>query len=225
MTQETASYVRLVSGHYSRPDYFAADVAKGTIRTPSGTRICALTDDFLRGFRAAVQFECGKATDRVYKRCGFRWGTSFVERFDREMTEYFGVPARDMSAGLVERTLDEAFRAHGYGKLAVDYAEYDRGFLQVTLTDSVMPAVMGRADKPTDALMCGFLAAVFGFYASAELDCVQTECPSRGADASRFLIGLAARLAPVPKLVADNLPHAAILTRLKATADGEAHTS
>ena len=65
MTQETASYVRLVSGYYSRPDYCAADVDKGTIRTPTGARVCALTDDFLRGFRAAVQFECGKATDRV----------------------------------------------------------------------------------------------------------------------------------------------------------------
>lgn len=222
MTQETASYVRLVSGYYSRPDYFTADVTKGTIRTPAGTRICALTDDFLRGFRTAVQFECGKATDRVYKRCGFRWGTSFVERFDREMTEYFGVPAREVSAGLVERALDEAFRAHGYGRLAVDYAEYDHGFIQVTLTDSVMPAVVGRADKPTDALMCGFFAAVFGFYANAELDCAQTQCPSRGAESSRFLVGLASRLTPVPKLVADNLTHATILTRLKAQPASEA---
>ncbi len=220
MSQETASYVRLVSGFYSRPDYFAADVGKGTIRTPAGTRVCALTDDFLRGFRAAVQFECGKATDRVYKRCGFRWGTSFVERFDREMTEYFGVPAREMSAGLMERSLDEAFRAHGYGKLALDYAEYDNGFLQVTLTDPVMPAVLGRTDKLSDTQMCGFFAAVFGFYADTELDCVQTQCPSRGADASRFLVGLATRLAPVPRMVADNLPHGVIVTRLKAlTAD------
>ena len=224
MTPETASYVRLVSGYCSRPDYFTADVANGTIRTPTGTRVCALTDDFLRGFRAAVQFECGKATDRVYKRCGFRWGTSFVERFDREMTESFGVPAREVSAGLVERALDEAFRAHGYGKLAVDYAEYDHGFVQVTLTDSVMPAVVGRADKPSDALMCGFFAAVFGFYANAELDCAQTQCPSRGAESSRFLVGLAARLVPVPKLVADNLSHAAILTRLKAQPASEART-
>ena len=225
MTQETASYVRLVNGYYTRPDYFAADVAKGTIRTPSGTRICALTDDFLRGFRAAVQFECGKATDRVYKKCGFRWGTSFVERFDREMTEYFGVPAREMSAGLMERTVDEAFRAHGYGHLSLDYAEYDRGFVQVTLADSVMPAVMGRTDKPSDALMCGFFSAVFGFYASTELDCVQTECPSRGADASRFLVGLAGRLAGVPKMVADNLSHATILNRLKAQPASEARPS
>ena len=225
MTQETASYVRLVGGYYTRPDYFSADVAKGTIRTPAGTRICALTDDFLRGFRAAVQFECGKATDRVYKRCGFRWGTTFVERFDREMTEFFGVPAREMSAGLMERSLDEAFRAHGYGKLTLDYSEYDHGFIQVTLADSVMPSVLGRTDKLSDTLMCGFFSAVFGFYASTELDCVQTQCPSRGADTSRFIVGLAARLAPVPKLVADSLTHGVILNRLKALAANEVRSS
>ncbi len=219
MTAETASYIRLTTGHFSRPDYFAADVEKGTIRTPAGTRICALTDDFLRGFRSAVQFECGKASDRVFKKCGFKWGTTFVERFDREMTELFGVPAREMSAGLIERTLDEAFRAHGYGALAVDFDEYDAGFVQVSLTDSVMPHVVGRQEKPADALMCGFFAAVFTFYASTDLDCVQTECPSRGAAASRFLVGLAARLAPVPKLVQDKLSHAAILGRLKVPAE------
>ena len=215
-TASTASYVRLLNGYYSRPDYFAADVEKGTIRTPGGTRICALTDDFLRGFRAAVQFECGKASDRIFKKCGVRWGKTFIERFEREMSDYFGVPAREMSAGLIERTLDEAFRAHGYGKLSIDWGEYDAGLVQVTLSDSTMPAVVGESDKPTDALMCGFFAAVFGHFAETELDCVQTECPSRGAPAGKFLVGLSARLSGVPKLVADRLSHAVIVARVKA---------
>ena len=218
MSQETASYVRLLAGYYSRPDYFTADVEKGTIRTPGGTRICALTDDFLLGFRAAVQFECGKATDRVFKKCGVRWGTSFIERFDREMTEYFGVPAREMSAGLIERSLDEAFRFHGYGKLAVDFTAYDSGFVVVTLTDPVIPAVAGPADKPVDALMAGFFAAVFSYYANTDLDCVQTECPARGSAAGKYLVGLAGRLAPVPKMVADKLATSVILARLTAPA-------
>ena len=128
----------------------------------------------------------------MFKRCGARWGTTFIERFDREMTEYFGVPAREMSAGLVERSLDEAFRAHGYGKLAVDFSAYDSGFVVVTLTDPVIPGGGRRqSDKPVDALMAGFFAAVFSFYASTELDCVQTECPARGAAAGKYVVGLA----------------------------------
>jgi uncharacterized protein len=216
MSAVAGSYVRLLNGYFSRPDFFAADVEKGTIRTPTGTRICALTDDFLLGFRTAVQFECGKATDRVFKSCGKRWGKTFVERFDRELTEHFGVPLADVSTGLVERCLDEAFRHYGWGKPTIDLSEYDAGLVSVSVTDPVMPTVVGTADKPADALFAGFFAAVFGHYAKADLDCVQTECPTRGADASRFVVGLGERLKDVPKMVADKLAHAVIVRRLKA---------
>lgn len=214
MIAATASYVRILPGFYSRPDYFAADVEKGTIRTPAGVRTCALTDDFLLGFRSALAFECGKASDKVFKACGRKWGQSFVERFDRELGDYYGVPVRDLSAGIVEKCLDDAFRAHGWGHLVVDYAEYDRGLIAVTVHDSVIPAVFGPSDKPSDTLMAGFLAAVFSFYSNLELDAQQTDCPSRGSDASRFVIGLSDRLADVPKWNRDRIPHAAIVRRL-----------
>ncbi|MCU0704209.1 MAG: hypothetical protein MUF18_09570 [Fimbriiglobus sp.] len=219
MTAVAGSYVRLLNGYFSRPDFFREDVEKGTIRTPTGTRICALTDDFLLGFRSAVQFECGKATDRVFKACGKKWGKTFVERFDRELTDHFGVPLTDVSAGLVERCLDEAFRFYGWGKPAIDLTDYDAGLVAVSVADPVMPTVVGAADKPTDALFAGFFAAVFTHYAKTDLDCQQTDCPSRGADASRFVIGLAARLKDVPKWVGENLPHTVILRRLKATSE------
>jgi uncharacterized protein len=215
MSTETASYIRLLNGYFSRPDYFQADVEKGTIRTPTGTRMCALTDDFLLGFRSALVYECGKAGDKVFKRCGFRWGTTFIQRFDRELSEHYGVPARDMSTGLIERALDEAFRYHGWGKLEIDLSDYDHGFVQLKVTDSVMPAVIGPAERPSDALMAGFFAAVFTYYSDTELDCHQTDCPSRGAEASRFVVGLAGRIAPVTKLLADKLSHNVIMNRLK----------
>lgn len=216
-TTETASYVRYLSGYYSQPNFFNADPARGTIRTPSGTRICALTDDFLRGFRTAVQFECGKATDRVFKKCGQRWGLAFIQRFDREMSQHYGVPMRDVSAGLVQKCLDEALRYHGWGKLNIDLTVYDRGIVQLVVTDPAMPEVVGSSDKPTDSLMAGFFAAIFSHYAMQELDCQQTDCPSRGADASRFVVGLSERLSIVPSLVAEKLSHATIVRRLTTT--------
>ncbi len=215
MTTEATSYVRLINGYFSRPDYFHADVEKGTIRTPTGVRICALTDDFLRGFRSAVRFECGKATDRVFKKCGKRWGLSFAERFDRELMDHFGVPVQDMSTGIIERCLDEAFRYHGWGRLKLDLSSYDHGIVGVTVTDPVMPDVVGKSEKPSDALFAGFLAAVISHHAKTELDCQQTECPTLGADASRFVISLPSRLEDVAKMVTDGLSHAAILRRLK----------
>lgn len=218
MSTEAASYVRLLNGYYARPDYFRHDVEKGTIRTAAGTRMCALTDDFLRGFRSAVKFECGKATDRVFKACGRRWGAAFAERFDRELTDHFGVPVQDVSAGLIEKCLDDAFRQHGWGKLTVDLSAYEAGLIAFEVTDPVLPAVVGPSDKPSDALFAGFFAAVASFYAKTELDAQQTDCPSRGADASRFVVGLAARLKDVPKWVADGLTHPAVLRRMKTPA-------
>jgi len=208
------SYVRLLNGYYSRGQYFQADVEKGTIRTPTGTRICALTDDFLRGFRNAVHFECGKATDRIFKTCGKRWGTTFVERFDRELTEHFGVPLQDMSTGIVENCLDEAFRYHGYGKLKVDLANYASGFVSLDVRDAVIPNVLGSSEKPCDALFAGFFASVFSYYAKTELDCLQTECTSRGNETSKFIVGLSSRLKQAAAWVNDRIPHAAILRRL-----------
>jgi uncharacterized protein len=218
-TTETASYVRYLTGYFSQPNYFQADPGLGTIRTPTGTRICALTDDFLRGFRSAVQFECGKATDRVFKKCGQRWGLAFIQRFDRELSQHYGVPLRDVSAGIVQKCLDEALRYHGWGKLTIDLTTYDQGVVQLIVHDPVMPEILGRSDKPTDSLMSGFFAAVFSHYAMQELDCQQTDCPSRGADASRFVVGLSERLQQVPNMVADNLSHSSIVRRLTTVAE------
>lgn len=215
-----SSYVRVLGGYYSRPDYFQHDVAKGTIRTVAGTRMCALTDDFLRGFRGAVRYECGKASDRVFKKCGIRWGNSFAARFDREISDHYGVPTRELSAGIVQTCLDEAFRQHGWGSITVDLSDYDHGLVTIVIRDSVMPAVVGSSDKPSDALMSGFLQAIFTHYAGTDLECHQTDCPSRGSDASRFLLGHPDRLKPVPGWVADQLSHAAIVSRLRrATTD------
>lgn len=220
MDAPTTSYVRALNGYYSRPDFFRTDVEKGTIRTPTGTRVCALTDDFLRGFRTALEFECGKAAERVFKRCGKRWGAVFVARFDRETGEHFGVPTREVSAGLVHRCLGEAFRYHGWGRLNIDMAEYDSGLVQAEVRDPVMPAsAPASRGRPSDSLMAGFFSAVFSYYAGIELDCQQTDCPSRGADASRFVVGLPGRLAAVETWVADGLTHQAVLRRLKNPAE------
>jgi predicted hydrocarbon binding protein len=219
MTAVAASYVRLLNGYFSRGDYFQADVEKGTIRTPTGTRICALTDDFLLGFKSAVQFECGKATDRVFKSCGKRWGRTFVERFDRELTDHYGVPLPDVSTGLVERCLSEAFRHYGWGDVSLDLTEYDAGLVTVEMSDPVLPALAGPSPKPADPLFAGFFAAVFSYFAKIDLDCHQTDCPSCGADRSRFVVGLADRIKDVPRWVGEKLAHAVILRRLKTATE------
>ncbi len=211
---------RLLKNYYSRADYFRHDINKGTIRTPTGERICALTSDFLIGFHKAVEFECGKATGQVFKTAGKRWGKQFTERFDRDLSAHYRTPIKDMSTALVYECLAEAFRHHGWGKLSFTFSESEFGYMVVELKNSVMPELLARISKrrePVDHLMTGFFASFFSHFAGQELDCEQTECPSKGADTSRYVIGLRDRIQKVPQWLQQGLSQGELLSRLRIT--------
>jgi len=187
--------VRFKGNLFARPDYFTTDVMLGATRTPSGSRVCALTSDFLLGFRDAVIYECGDAYRSVMKNCGRRWGKEFARRFDKEMAGFYQSAVKDLAAGVVHACLADAFAAHGWGTLSIDLSECEVGVLQATISNSVMPALVMESDRPSDHLMCGLLASLFTHFSGTELDAVQTECASCGASASRFLVGSPTRIA------------------------------
>jgi predicted hydrocarbon binding protein len=195
VTKTAEPQVRLRGNLYARPDYFTTDVTKGATRTPSGVRVCTLTGDFLLGFRDALVYECGKSYRAVMKACGRRWGATFVARFDKEITTAYQTPAKDLPAGVVHACLADAFSYHGWGKLAIDLSAADDGLILVELADPVLPGLIREADRPVDHLMAGLLGSVFGHFAGAPLDAVQTDCPTRGAAAGRFVVAAPDRVA------------------------------
>jgi predicted hydrocarbon binding protein len=193
--------LRLKGNYFGDPEFFRTDVTKGVTRTPAGTRICTLPSDFLLGLRDAIVYECGRSYRAVLKAAGRRWGTQFVKRLDRELTAYYQSPFKELPAGLVRVCLAEAFNAHGYGRLTTEPLDGASEFTVADLTDSVMPAIIREADRPVDLLMAGLLAAVFSHLSGKTLDCVQTECPTLGAERCRFLIGPATRLSEVEEWI------------------------
>jgi predicted hydrocarbon binding protein len=200
--------VRLKGNFYTRPDFFTTDVGKGVTHTPAGVRMCALTPDFLIGFRDAVIYESGKAYRRVMKQCGRRWGTQFIRRFEAEISAHYGTPLAQLSAGVVYTVLGDAFAAHGWGSLNIDLQHIESGLISIELRNSVLPSLVAESDRPVDLLMTGLLAAVFTHLAGQNLDCVQTDCPSQGADASRFIIGQPSRVQELEQWLTRALPHA-----------------
>ncbi len=180
--------LRLKGNPFARQDYFRTDVAKGVTRTPSGQRVCTLPSEFLLGFRDALIYECGKAYRKVLKAAGRRWGGQYATRFDRDLVDRYSTRLKDLPAGLVHTCLAESFAAHGYGRLEIDLSQVGSGVVLVDLADAVMPALVRESDRPVDGLMAGMLGAVFAHLAGEPLDAVQTECPSLGADRSRFLV-------------------------------------
>ena len=218
MSATAEPQVRLKGNLFARPDYFTTDVSKGATRTPTGTRVCALTSDFLLGFRDALVYECGGAFRSVMKSCGKRWGRTFVGRFEKELSVHYQTPLKELPAGVVHACLADAFSAHGWGRLAIDLSAADHGLILVSVTDSVMPGLVREADRPVDHILAGLLATIFGHFAGTPLDCLQTDCPTRGAAASRFVITAPERVAAVEEWLdaapADAPPtHDAILRR------------
>ncbi|WP_439621906.1 hypothetical protein [Gemmata sp.] len=218
MTMALDPPVRLKGNPAARPDYFRTDVATGVTRNPAGVRICALPTEFLLGFRDALVYECGKAYRRVMKGAGKKWGARLAARFDKEVTALYGTRLRDLPAGLVHTCLAESFAAHGYGVLRLDLSLCGDGILLADLADSVMPSLIRESDRPVDMLLAGALGVVFGHLSGESLDAVQTECPSMGAERSRFVIARADAVAAAEDWIetVEAMPaHAAVLQRIK----------
>jgi predicted hydrocarbon binding protein len=212
-----ADPLRLKGNYFADPEFFRTDVTAGVTRTPTGTRVCALPSEFLLGFRDAVIYECGRSYRAVLKAAGRRWGAQFAKRLDRELTAHYQSPFRQLPPGLVRVCLADAFAAHGYGRLAVGPLAEDPEFDVAEVRDPVMPSLVRESDRPVDVLLAGMIGAALAHLSGKPLDAVQTDCPSLGADRSRFLIGPAHRVAELEEWLdaADPAPtHEAVVRRL-----------
>ncbi|VTR98400.1 V4R domain-containing protein [Tuwongella immobilis] len=216
--------LRLKGNYYAQPGFFTTDPATGVTRTPTKSRICAVTNDFVTGFRDAVIFECGKSYRRVLKAVGRRWGVQFIKRFDTEISAYYQTPLAELSTGIVHTCLADAFNYHGWGKLRIDFTLLDRGVVLIDLRNSMMPALVPESDRPVDLMMAGMLGAIFSHLSGQALEAVQTDCPSQGAESCKFLIASTPAIAEIEawlnKSVPNTtIPHDAILKRLLSLTD------
>lgn len=89
--------------------------------------------------------------------------------------------------------LTEAFAAHGWGRLSVDWERWP-DYLGVRLENSIYPDLILQADKPSDALFAGFLKSIFEYLLETQLECLQTDCPTCEATASGFVLGTPAAI-------------------------------
>ncbi len=213
----TDAPIRLKGNYFADPEFFRTDVTKGVTRTPTGTRICTLPSDFLLGLRDAVIYECGRSYRSVLKAAGKRWGLQFAKRLERELTSFYQSAFRDMQPGLVRTCLAEAFNAHGYGRLTLELLIEDAEFTVAEVRDPVMPSIVREAERPVDLLTSGLLGALLSQLSGKQLECVQTECPSLGAESSRFIIGPATRITEIEEWLdeQEQMPsHEAIVSKL-----------
>ncbi len=212
---DTSRVVRLKGNLFSRSDWFRTDVTKGVTRTPDGERICSLSGDFLLGFRDAMIYECGPAYGTVLKGAGRRWGGTFMQRLDKLAKAHYEVPLRELQTGIQTTILADAFAAYGWGKLSVNWESWP-GFIRVQLENPIYPDLILQAERASDQLFAGFLQAVFEYLLESQLDCLQTDCPTREATASRFLLANPAKIAELQKHYGKKLGEEGTLSEILA---------
>ncbi len=174
--------------YFAEGDYLSTDVRKGVTRNRAGTRMVALTADFLLGLREALEHECGPTADLVLKTCGRTWGKAFAARMERELSDHLGRPVADEPLARFEAALVAMFSHHGWGKVRLDVSKHPQGLLVVAVSNPVMAAVVGPAERPVESLLAGLLAGTFSHFAGETLDCLQTQCRACGHPESLFVV-------------------------------------
>ncbi|MFO0807429.1 MAG: hypothetical protein U0746_02265 [Gemmataceae bacterium] len=180
--------------------YIEADVSAGTLRTRGGTRVVALTSEFLHAMSSSLATECGPAAGRVLKAAGRAWGKRFAAQIEGVLGDYEAMPLREVSFGEFAGRLAAAFSHHGFGILTLDTAHTGIGVLTATITGSPEPP----------ELLAGFVAGVLSHFSGEDLDAMPTQLTPM----LKLAVTLPSRLDRVADAVHRGLSHEEVLAAL-----------
>lgn len=211
-------------GNYFGPDYLDCDVRDGVLHNPAGTRIIALSEDFLLGFRKALIEETGQAHHVVFETCGRTWGENMAKRLEKELSEYYDCPLHEMPMSSFSLLLKECFLRHGWGKLEIDWElGFKQGIFEVHIVNPAFSGIFNNTENEKglfdDDVFTGLLAAFFSRFSSKELKAYQIGYQAApDSPRSIFVIGMDQRLKKVPDMVRSGKSSDVILNELRSAA-------
>jgi predicted hydrocarbon binding protein len=184
------------------------DLREGVLWNPAKTRLCLLSNDFLTGVYNAVKDEAGPAWPVIFKTCGRIWGERIMRRLEREAQVVGNLQIRELPVSMFLRFFREYFVYHGWGLMTIDVSRArETGIVTAALEDSIFAEVIRDEDEFSDPMIAGILAGMLSYMSGQDLDGVQTECISRGAEASRFVVTGAARLRGISEKIKSGMTH------------------
>jgi predicted hydrocarbon binding protein len=200
--------------YFSAPSFLKLDVAAGVIRSRGGTRMLAVSEDFLRGFVTACEHEAGKAAPLILRRCGTFFGARLARRFEAEIGSYAGVSLRDRSMLELNGLMEDLWNGCGYGQLTIDWSKGSAGIIPIVLENSPMQDI-GPKGHTADDLFCGIFEGFIGHFAESGMRCVQTGDRRLGdKEGTTFILGFEDTMGRITGLLADKQPHSRIVARL-----------
>ncbi|MGE5659851.1 MAG: V4R domain-containing protein [Actinomycetota bacterium] len=202
-------------GNYFAPDaYVRGDLELGLLENRRSSRLLALPMTLIQAMYAGLEQETGQAARLVLFNCGRWWGKNFYARFCEEVSEYYHQAISDMEMVQFLQCLQQCWKTHGWGIFNLDPSYSERGFLLVTIKNSVFAAKAPKWNRPVCFLEAGILSAFFSQLTGRDLYCVQTLCESLGAESNCFILGLSDRLKSVEAMVDEGQNHEKIMNYL-----------
>lgn len=202
--------------YFTSPAFLALDARRGVLQSRGGTRMLAVSEDFLRGFVAACEHEAGSAAPFILRRCGRFFGERLARRFEFELNGFAGAALRDRPMAEFDALVRDLWRGCGLGEIAVEWERGERGFIAVRLEESPMQDI-GPSGHVGDDMFCGVIEGFFASFCDADLRSVQTGDRRLGdRDGTTFVIAPFEVAKRIEAMVADKLPHARIVESLAA---------
>lgn len=194
--------------NFFNENHLRFDLREGVVWNPAKTRVCVLSTDLLAGIFKGLLDEAGPAWKVIFKNCGRIWGQRVGQRLDRECQLLLGKRVGELPLDRYIKFTCDYFVFHGWGKLEIDLAKTrEAGLVEARLENSVFRDIASEGETMVDPMIVGILAAMFSYISGQELDGVQTACPTRGDEASRFLITATTRLAEAESMIEAGTTH------------------
>lgn len=206
---------RRALNYFTHPEFVTFDVKAGVLKSRGGTRLIAVSEDFLRGFVTACEHETGPAASMVLRRCGEFFGQRLARRFEAELGQFAGISVRDRKMAEFDALIRDLWAGCGLGVLTIGWESGAHGFLPIWLRDSPMQDI-GPSGHVGDDMFTGILGGFFGSFCDAEMRCVQTGDARLGdKEGTTFVVAPFEIAKRVEGMRANRAPHREIVAMLQ----------
>lgn len=207
----------MVKDNYFDEKYLKLDVLAGVITNTSGNRLIALTEDFLVGFKKAVEDETGDSYKIVFHTCGREWGKGYAKKFKEEIKKYYNKDLSDLPIFTIDELFKGMWTKNGWGEIKVNWKEaFGHGVFEIEIKNPSFSSVIGNDGELCDQIFEGLIESLFSDLFSKELKCVQTSNQKFGfGSMSKFILSIPQRMKDAEGLVDSKSTHEKIFEMVK----------
>ena len=177
---------------FSPDDFFHQELEAGSLLRIDGTRVAALSVDFIHTLHFALVEHCGDAAQDILYRSGYEWGLQDMIRLNRQLHDEIGGGNFDlwqMDAKFVIESWWTPLAEAGWGTCQFDFSRLSRGVVCVELKNSIVAQALEGADHPVCHVYAGLFAGALSFFERTERHAVEIQCQALGQESCKFVIG------------------------------------